>query len=241
MTKQNIELSTDFEPSPHSVIIGRAKECKQHIGNVRLRILCSSFLPKYSNAINRSIKSKVVSEVVSTIRDACPVGAFVKRAGNSWKEVNESTAREKVGYVFRDLLSDRYQSSSKSKAAKRRENQQLYYKNISTHNNFDGYTRLHCYMNDEGSDMTSTSTFSDPHYSDYDSEECYSNESIYEIPKAIRSTFDIEECYSNKSSTGDASKKPIPLDPITCTGPLRRQSDFVWLDMMRSKLGEIDF
>ena len=36
-----------------------------------------------------------------------------------WYEVDDSVAREKVGYVFRDLLADRYESSSKSKVAKK--------------------------------------------------------------------------------------------------------------------------
>jgi hypothetical protein len=36
-----------------------------------------------------------------------------------WYAVDDLTAREKVGYVFRDLLSDQYRSSSKSKVARR--------------------------------------------------------------------------------------------------------------------------
>ena len=39
--------------------------------------------------------------------------------------IPHQTAREKVGYVLRDLLSDRYKSSSKSKNAKRREQRRL--------------------------------------------------------------------------------------------------------------------
>jgi hypothetical protein len=67
-------------------------------------------------------KSEIVSMVVSMVRQNCPNGAFVKRCGpnDRWHEVNESVAREKVGYVFRDILCDRYRSSSASKAAQRR-------------------------------------------------------------------------------------------------------------------------
>jgi hypothetical protein len=47
----------------------------------------------------------------------------VRRCGpenDRWQEVSEVVAREKVGYVFRDILSHRYRSSSASKAAHRR-------------------------------------------------------------------------------------------------------------------------
>jgi hypothetical protein len=113
-------LPLDFEPKPYSVIIGRGKECKEVVGNRRLKVLASNFLPKYSDAINKSSKSRIVSTLVSMVRDACPTGAFVKLAKNGcWYEVDEAVAREKVGYTFRELLGDQYRSSSKSKVARR--------------------------------------------------------------------------------------------------------------------------
>jgi hypothetical protein len=113
-------LPLDFEPTPYSVIIGRGKECKAVAGNRRLKVLASNFLPKYSDAINKSSKSRIVSTLVSMVRDACPTGAFIKLAKNKcWYEVDEAVAREKVGYTFRELLGDQYRSSSKSKTARR--------------------------------------------------------------------------------------------------------------------------
>lgn len=118
-------LPIDFVPSPSSVIIGRAKECKEASGNKRLRVIATAYLNKYSNAINRSVKSQVVSEIVDMVRKMCPQGAFIKQVGRvedgttMWVEASESAAREKVGYVFRDLLSDQYRSSSKSKSLSR--------------------------------------------------------------------------------------------------------------------------
>jgi hypothetical protein len=45
------------------------------------------------------------------VRDA-PGGVFVKYGKDGrWYEVNDAVAREKVGYTFRDLLSDRESSS----------------------------------------------------------------------------------------------------------------------------------
>ncbi|KAL3940732.1 MAG: hypothetical protein SGBAC_004783 [Bacillariaceae sp.] len=121
------ELPHDFAPSAYSVIIGRAKECKQASGNRRLRIMATAYLPQYASAINRSVKSQVVSHIVSLVRQACGSqgGAFIKKMGKThdgstvWVEVSDSAAREKIGYVFRDLLSDQYRSSSKSKSLNR--------------------------------------------------------------------------------------------------------------------------
>jgi len=121
------ELPPGFVPSLYSVIIGRAKECKQSSGNRRLRIMATAYLSQYASAINRSVKSHVVSHIVSMVRQSCGSqgGAFIKKMGTAhdgsttWVEVSDSAAREKIGYVFRDLLSDHYRSSSKSKSMNR--------------------------------------------------------------------------------------------------------------------------
>jgi hypothetical protein len=116
-----LSLPVNFKPSPHTVIVGRGKEPKENMGNKRLRGMATSLLPEYSDATDKRTKSRVVSSIVSIIQAACPEGgAFVKHLKNGrWYEVDDSTVREKVGYVFRDLLSDRYRSSSKSKVARR--------------------------------------------------------------------------------------------------------------------------
>jgi hypothetical protein len=73
---------------------------------------------------NKTAKTQIVNSVVNMIREACPVGAFVRRKDGRWWEAHDAAAREKCGYVFRDLLHDRYESSSKSKVAKRKQQQQ---------------------------------------------------------------------------------------------------------------------
>jgi hypothetical protein len=112
-------LPLDFKPASYTVIVGRGRESKENIGNKRLRVLAANCLPKYSNATDKRTKTRIVSSLVSMVRDA-PGGAFVKHGKDGrWYEVNDAVAREKVGYTFRDLLSDRYRSSSKSKVARR--------------------------------------------------------------------------------------------------------------------------
>jgi hypothetical protein len=122
-TKNSSKLLPEtFAPSPNTVLIGRSKESKRAEGNTRLRHLATSFLHKYSKAPTKSDKTEIVSQIVDIIKSKCTVGAFVKRAEKEgrWREVSVAVAREKVGYVMRDLLHDKYRSSSASKAAKRR-------------------------------------------------------------------------------------------------------------------------
>jgi hypothetical protein len=53
------------------------------------------------------------------IREASPEGAFIKYENDSWYEVSDRYAREKVGAWFRDCLSHKYKSSSKAKHARK--------------------------------------------------------------------------------------------------------------------------
>jgi hypothetical protein len=114
-------LPLEFQPEPYSVIIGRGKKIQESVGNLRLKVLASTFLARYSGAHTKIEKTQVVSDIVRTIRSACPIGSFIKFTNGQWWEVDDPTAREKVGYALRDLLSDKYRSSSKSKVARRKE------------------------------------------------------------------------------------------------------------------------
>lgn len=118
-------LPLDFQPSNYSVMIGRAKDCKEAIGNRRLKVFVDLALHDYKNAKYKMQKTIVVSTIVEKIQDACNNhGAFIKYADGRWWEVDDATAREKVGYALRDLLHDKYKSSSKAKSAVRRRRSQ---------------------------------------------------------------------------------------------------------------------
>jgi hypothetical protein len=130
---QERELPHDFDPSSYAVIIGRGKKIRETVGNQRLRVIASLFLPEYSTAKeNRATKTRLVDKVMDLIKSACQVSncdcggkrcrriAFVRQTKNGqWFEVSNSVAREKIGYIFRDLLASNYLSSSKSKTAKK--------------------------------------------------------------------------------------------------------------------------
>jgi hypothetical protein len=106
---------------PYSVIMGRGKEATNAIGNRRLQILVETQLGNYLKAKSRREKSFVVAHVLETVQGACPEGGFVKFDGRNWWEVDDNSAREKIGSMFRDRLHDQYKSSTKAKMARIRE------------------------------------------------------------------------------------------------------------------------
>ncbi len=115
-------LPADFFLTPYCVIIGKGKIIKENLGNKRLRILASIFLPKYSNSNDKRSKTLVVNEVIRSIQSAG--GSFVRKESDGrLYRATDQAVREKIGYVFRDLLCDKYRSSSKSKVAKRQKEQ----------------------------------------------------------------------------------------------------------------------
>jgi hypothetical protein len=134
---QERELPHDFDPSSYAVIVGRGKKIRETVGNQRLRVIASSFLPEYSTAKeNRATKTRLVDKVMELIKSACQESncncggkrcrriAFVRQTKNGqWFEVSNNVAREKIGYIFRDLLASNYLSSSKSKTAKKMQRQ----------------------------------------------------------------------------------------------------------------------
>jgi hypothetical protein len=117
---QKTLLPPTFKPLPYSVVIGRGKEPANATGNRRLTIFVKLQLQNYTKAKSRQEKSVIVSNVLETVQEACPGGAFVKFDGRNWWEVDDNTAREKIGSMFRDCLHSRYKSSTKAKMAKRR-------------------------------------------------------------------------------------------------------------------------
>ena len=121
-------LPPHYQPSPNTVIVGRGKEPKQNLGNKRLRVIVSQFLEQYQQG-DKKQKSQIVTDIIYMVRNSCNkdfminngVGAFVKhiKKTDKWYDLDNGVAREKVGYVFRDLLADHYKSSSKSKVEAR--------------------------------------------------------------------------------------------------------------------------
>jgi hypothetical protein len=114
-------LAADFTPGPYDCICARGKAAANHAGNVRFRSLIHRFKNAYAQANTKVEKSLVVSEIVDAVRGMSPRGGFVKKFGNTWYEVGDSAAREKIGQCLRDSLHESYKSSTKAKKNRRKE------------------------------------------------------------------------------------------------------------------------
>merc|ERR1712012_348296 len=74
------QLPPGFQPTQYSVICGRGAECFGSPGNRRFRTTVQNlFLKSYSEAKFKSQKSKIVSKIVSLVKEASPQGAFIRR------------------------------------------------------------------------------------------------------------------------------------------------------------------
>jgi hypothetical protein len=100
------QLPADFQPSPWSVVCGRGKSSLSHVGNQRLRVLVECHLAAYSAATTKMEKTTIVTTIVDTVREAAQDGAFVKLDNKTGRyiETGDAAAREKVGQLFRELL-----------------------------------------------------------------------------------------------------------------------------------------
>ena len=105
-----------FQPGCYDVICARGKKAYQHEGTQRFRGLVKLHQESYGETTCKYEKSKIVSHIVNTIRECSQVGGFVKLIDGVWYEVGDRAAKEKVGQTFRDLLHNKYSSSTKAKA-----------------------------------------------------------------------------------------------------------------------------
>lgn len=78
-------------------------------------------LDKYSAATTKQEKSRIVSDIVDTIRQSSGDGGFVKLdpLTGTWRLVSDHHCREKVGQTLRDALHTKYSSSTKAKKRRR--------------------------------------------------------------------------------------------------------------------------
>lgn len=110
-----------YKPDENAVICGRGKVCTSNPGNQTLRALIDEHLDAYGKAGNKVEKTEIVSSIMDTIKKGCPdEPSFVKKEGDTWWEVDDAFAREKIGCIFRDALYTKYRSSTKAKLARRK-------------------------------------------------------------------------------------------------------------------------
>jgi hypothetical protein len=77
------------------------------------------FIGRYSEADSKTAKSAIVSEILAVIRHAGGYFCKYERDTDTWFEVGDHYAREKVSSLLRDLLHTQYRSSAKAKIDRR--------------------------------------------------------------------------------------------------------------------------
>jgi len=101
----------------------RGSQVVNHPGNICYREIIRSKLPEYSRASTRVEKSSIVTSMIDQVRDSNG-GGFIKKRRNgkkqAWYDVGDNVVREKTGQALRDLLHDKYKSSTKQKKERRK-------------------------------------------------------------------------------------------------------------------------
>ena len=64
------------------------------IRNARFRALVQSQLHNYSSSTSKVEKSKIVRDIIESVRRASPSGGFVKQVNGRWWDVGERARRE---------------------------------------------------------------------------------------------------------------------------------------------------
>jgi hypothetical protein len=125
---KNRRLPPHFRLSGNTVVLGKGKGPKEALGNMRLKELVQDHLDEYVCS-GRHGKMVVISNIIAKIqeencKEKISAPSFVRFQDNCWWEVTEKECRIKLSSTFRDLLSDKYRSSSKSKVEQRRRQRQ---------------------------------------------------------------------------------------------------------------------
>jgi hypothetical protein len=104
---------------------GRGKGNYNAIGNRRLRVIVGSFLQQYVDAQHDPhLRTRIVEQVIGIVKEACPVGGFIKYESGSFYELSVRAAREKCGALFRDCMQANSRERQAQQQVKRHVQQQ---------------------------------------------------------------------------------------------------------------------
>jgi hypothetical protein len=116
-------LPRDFVPGKYAVLCGRGSKYTESIGNRRLKSHVLRYLKAYSEARKKSERSAIISKILAIVKEDAPDGSFVKLEDDgSWWELDDTFARGKVGFLFRECLRAHQRSCTKAKYVRRRKN-----------------------------------------------------------------------------------------------------------------------
>ena len=87
-------------PSQKDVILGRGKPYHEFSGNRKMAAIMANYWLQYKQATERLDKLCIASTVVNKVQESG--GRFLQRNEQGWETVDDSTARLKVTYAFRN-------------------------------------------------------------------------------------------------------------------------------------------
>lgn len=99
-------LPANFSPGPSSVVCRNDGVKPTGTGNRRLEILIDKYSADFSNALTAVERSVVVSNIVTKVQCAAPLGSFVTYENGIWWEVEEDVAHEMVRQLFKFKLEE---------------------------------------------------------------------------------------------------------------------------------------
>jgi hypothetical protein len=104
---ENTPLSNDYRPTDFDVVCGRGKGSYNRPGNKRFRTIVREFIPDYSAAKTKFEKGIVLNAIVEKVQSQNNGSArLVKRKNGAWYVLAEDQAREKVGHIIREALTE---------------------------------------------------------------------------------------------------------------------------------------
>jgi hypothetical protein len=153
-------LHANFTPGPFDVICARGKQAWNHSGNKLFRSIIDQTAVKYARSTSKLQRSIIVSDVVDAIRSRGNGFVTLCKKTGQWTESGDHLAREKVGQMTRDALSNKYSSSTQAKKLRHKKDDAKISQNLQAvvHSNEDvSYTMLKL------SESVKEVTFSDEH------------------------------------------------------------------------------
>lgn len=87
----------------YDVMCGKHKDARNNIGNCRLRVIISNYLPRYLNESSRRERRFISTEIIEIFEEAG--GKFLKKSKGGWDELSRDEIRNKVGHAIRDAAS----------------------------------------------------------------------------------------------------------------------------------------
>ena len=98
---ENVAARAIIVPRRHDVLFGRGR-IRKHVGNLRAVEMVEKHRTEYEKA-SKHVKTIIAERIVQLIHDS--YGRFLKWEEESWTEVSDIEAREKISHFFRRIRS----------------------------------------------------------------------------------------------------------------------------------------